>query len=158
MFRIYKFLFSYCPVLKYRVSLNCKSISVHVCWKSQCYGPQLMRDVPALANAGQAMKLFSHPCLFLFVSFLFLSLSSSFLFPFTSSSSLAFLQLNTINYDLHLRIIQTLCLHLSRSTPLRKTLTVNHYLCIEYFLHLSSLNRQSTCMHRRNLIHSLNIH
>ena len=48
-------------------------------------------------------------------------------------SSLSFLQLNTINHDLHLRIIQTLCLHLSRSTPLRKTLTVNHCLHIEYF-------------------------
>ena len=31
------------------------------------------------------------------------------------------------------RIIQTLCLHFSRPTPLRKTLTINHYLRIEYF-------------------------
>ena len=60
-------------------------------------------------------------------------LSLLFSFHFTSSSSLSFLQLNTINYDLHLRIIQTLRLHLSRATPLRKTLTVNHYLRIKYF-------------------------
>ena len=42
----------------------------------------------------------------------------------------------TINYDLHLRIIQTLCLHLSHSTLLHKILTVNHYVCIEYFQQL----------------------
>ena len=75
------------------------------------------------------MKMFSHPCL----SFpLVLSLSLSF-FHFTSSSSLSFHQLITINYDLHLYIVQTLCFHLSRSTPLRTTLTVNHYLLTEYF-------------------------
>jgi len=61
------------------------------------------------------------------------SLSSSFFFHFTSSSCLSFLQLNRNNYDLHLRITQTFCLHLSRSSPLLKTLTVNHYLRIEYF-------------------------
>ena len=43
-------------------------------------------------------------------------------------------QLITISHS-HLRLIQTLCLHLSRFTPLRKTLTVDHYLCIEYFQH-----------------------
>ena len=65
---------------------------------------------------------------------LVLSLSLSF-FLFTSLLSLihSFLQLITINYDPHLRIIQTLCLHLYCSTLLRKTLTVNHYLRIEYF-------------------------
>ena len=72
-------------------------------------------------------KLFSHPCLFLFVSS-FLFLLHFFLKP-------SFLQLNTINHDLHLRIIQVLCLHFSRSTPLRKTLTVNHCLRIEYYQH-----------------------
>ena len=45
----------------------------------------------------------------------------------------SFLQRITINYDPHLRIIQTLCPHLYGSTLLRKTLTVNHYLGIEYF-------------------------
>ena len=80
----------------------------------------------------QAMKMFSPSCL----SFLpLLSLSASF-FHFTSSSSFPFHQLITVNYyDLYLLIIQTLCLHLSRSTRLRKTLTVNHYLRIEYFQH-----------------------
>src|ERR1700761_7281171 len=77
-------------------------------------------------------ELFLHPCsvspCFLLV-FLF-RLFSPYL---TSSSSLSFLQLNTINYGLHLGIIQTLCLPFSRFTPLRKTLTVNHYLRIEYF-------------------------
>ena len=29
--------------------------------------------------------------------------------------------------------MQTLCLHLGRSTPLHKTLTLNRYLRIEYF-------------------------
>ena len=62
------------------------------------------------------------------------SFSLSF-FHVTSPSSLSFLQLNTINYDLHLRIIQTLCLRSSCSTPLRKTLTANHHLRIEYFQH-----------------------
>ena len=83
----------------------------------------------------QAMNIVFTP---LSVSFRFLSghsLSSSFLFPLHFSSSLSILQLNTINYDLHLRIIQTLCLHLSNSTPLNKTLTANHYLRIEYFQH-----------------------
>ena len=57
-------------------------------------------------------------------------------FYLTFSSSFSFLQLNTINCGLHLRIMQTLCLHFSRPTPLRKTLAVNHYLRIEYFQHL----------------------
>ena len=65
--------------------------------------PHLMRDVPALqgrdwyayalVNDAQAMKIV------LFVFFLF------FLSRLFSSSSLSFLQLNTINYDLHLHII-----------------------------------------------------
>ena len=73
----------------------------------------------------------SHPCLFLFVSFLLLlsHLPLSFHFYFFLKS---FLQLNTIN-DLHLHLTRTLCLHLSYSIPLRRTLTVNHYLRIEYF-------------------------
>ena len=45
----------------------------------------------------------------------------------------SFLQLNTVNYDLDLRITQTLCLHSSRSAQLRKTFSVTHYLRIEYF-------------------------
>jgi len=58
-----------------------------------------------------------------FLAVLFLSFSriSSFFSHRTSSSCLSFLQLNTNNYDLPLRIIQTFCLHLSRSSPLRKT-------------------------------------
>ena len=69
-------------------------------------------------------------CFFSLISFL--SLSTPLLpqvFPF--------LQPDTIN-DLHLCSIQTMCLlHLSYSTPLRKTLTVNHYLRIEwYFQHM----------------------
>ena len=65
----------------------------------------------------------------------FLALSLFLLLPSTSLLSLShsFHQLNTINYHPHPRIIQTLYIHLSRSTPLRKTLTVNHYLRIEYF-------------------------
>lgn len=43
----------------------------------------------------------------------------------------------TINHDLHLHLIQTLCLHLGPSTPLRKTLTVGHYLLIDYFQQLA---------------------
>ena len=86
-----------------------------------------------ITSHAQAMNIVFTP---LSVSLCFLSalFLSSFLFPlFTSSSSLSFLRLNIINYDLHLRIIQTLCLHFSRSTPLRKILTVNHFLRIEYF-------------------------
>ena len=66
---------------------------------------------------------------FYFFSLIFFSLSASLLpqvFPL--------LQLNAIN-DLHLRLIQTLFLHLSHSTPLHKTLTINYFLRIEYFQH-----------------------
>lgn len=49
------------------------------------------------------------------------------------SSNLSFHHLITINHDLYLRLTQTLCLPLSRSTPLHKILTVNHYLCVDYF-------------------------
>ena len=93
-----------------------------------------------LVNDAQAMKIVSAP---LSVSLCILSvlfLSSSF--SFTSSSSLSFLQFNIINHDLHLSLIQTLCLHLSYSTPLRKTLTVNHYLPIEYFRHPSEISNR----------------
>ena len=38
-----------------------------------------------------------------------------------------------ISHDPHPLLIQTLCLHLSSSTPLRKTLTVDHYFHVEYF-------------------------
>ena len=85
----------------------------------------------ALVNGVQAVKIVFTPCLFLFVFPSVLSLPFSF--HLTSSSSLSFLQLNTINYDPHPRKIQKLCLYLSRSTPLRKALTVNRYLRIEYF-------------------------
>ena len=76
------------------------------------------------------MKKFSYPCLSFFSSCpLSLLLSSST----QLSSRVSFHQLVAISCDLHLRIIQTLCLHLSCSTPLCKTLTVDHYLPIEYF-------------------------
>lgn len=29
--------------------------------------------------------------------------------------------------------VQSLCLHFSHTTPLRKSLTINHFLCIQYF-------------------------
>jgi len=86
----------------------------------------------ALVNDAQAMKIVFTP---LSVSLCFLSvlsLSSSFLLPLLFFLK-SFLQLNTIGDDFHLRLIQILCLHFSRSTPLRKTLTINHYLRIEYF-------------------------
>ena len=79
--------------------------------------------------------------LFPFSSFslVFLSLN------LTSSSFLSFLQLNTIKYDLSLHIIQIVCLHFSRSTPLGKTLTVNHFLRIEYYQQtLHPLSRVTT--------------
>ena len=61
-----------------------------------------------------------------------LSLLSSFALL---SSSLPFHQPITTNHDLHPHLIQTLYLRVGHSTPLRKTLTVNHYLRIEYFQH-----------------------
>ena len=86
----------------------------------------------ALVNDAQAMKIVFTP---LSVSLCFLSvlsLSSSFLLPLLFFLK-SFLQLNTIGDGFRLRLIQILCLHFSRSTPLRKTLTINHYLRIEYF-------------------------
>jgi len=90
-----------------------------------------------LVNDAQAMKIVFTPCLFLFVSFLFfLSLSLSFVFFLLSLHFFLEFFLSSThhnNYDLHLRIIQILCLHISRSSLLRKTLTVNHYLHVKYF-------------------------
>ena len=106
-----------------------------------------MRDVPALVGCtgyvrtwgkdAQAEKTLSHPCLFSLFPFCFLSLVVSLSSFFSLLALLLpqvfpFVQLNTIN-DLNLHSIQTLCLHLSYSTPLRKTQTVNDYLRIEYF-------------------------
>ena len=86
----------------------------------------------------------SYEKVFTLLSF-FLSYPSSLFFPPLHNFSQVFLfhQLIAINYGLHLRLIQTLCLHLSRSTPLRKTLTFNHYLHIEYFQH----GLASSCSH-----------
>ena len=91
--------------------------------------------VYALVNAGKAIQIFTP----MFVSLCFLSVFRFRLllsFYLTFSSSFSFLQHNTINYGLHLRMMQTFCLHFSRPTPLRKTLTVSHYLRNEYFQHL----------------------
>jgi len=121
-----------CTYHHIEVILPTSSVGNHSVW------PHLMRDVPALqgrtgtpthySKDAQAMKSFH---ILVFLSFLsFLSLLSSLT---QLSSSLSFHQLFTKNHGLHLHLIQTLCLHLSRSTPLRKVLTVNHYLRIEYF-------------------------
>ena len=106
-----------------------------------------VRDVPALVGRtgdvrtggknAQAEKTLSHPCLFSLFPFCFLSLVVSLSSFFSLLALLLpqvfpFVQLNTIN-DLNLHSIQTLCLHLSYSTPLRRTQTVNDYLRIEYF-------------------------
>ena len=88
------------------------------------------RNGPSATEQGLRKRCHT-PCFFLLVSLLFVLSRLLFSLSFTSSSSLSFLQLNTLNYD-HC-IIQTLSLHFNRSTPLRKTLTVNHYLHIEYF-------------------------
>ena len=110
-----------------------------------------MRDVPALVGrtgdvptrerTRKLRKRCHTPACFSLFPFCFLSLVFS---PSSFLSLLAlllpqlfpFAQLNTIN-ELNLRSIQTLCLHLSYSTPLRKTQTINHYLRIEYFQHHS---------------------
>ena len=91
----------------------------------------------ARVNDAQAMKIV-FTLLSVSLSFLpVLSLCLSSFFSFTSLLPQVFPhRLNIINYDLHLRIIQPLCFHSSRSTPLRKTLTVNHYLRIQYFQQL----------------------
>ena len=91
----------------------------------------------ALVNNAQAMNIAFTP---LSVSICFLSvlsLSSPFLFPLHFFLKFFLPSTNIINYDLHLRRIQTFCFHLSCSTPLRKTRTVNHYLRIKYFQHNS---------------------
>ena len=108
-----------------------------------------MRDVPALVvrtdnvrtreRTRKLRKRCHTPACFSLFPFCFLSLvlsPSSFLslLALLLPQVLPFVQLNTIN-DLNLRSIQTLCLHLSYSTPLRKTQTVNHYFRIEYFQH-----------------------
>ena len=74
-------------------------------------------------------KCFHTPVYLCFLTFLSQALSLTSLL-FLSHS---FHQLITTNYDLHLLIVQTLCLHSSRSTRLRKTFTVNHYFHIPYF-------------------------
>ena len=61
-------------------------------------------------------------------SSLLIFLSHTFSSSTPLSLSLSLHQLNTMNYDFHLRIIEVLCLHLSRSTPLRKAPTIDHYL------------------------------
>jgi len=73
-----------------------------------------------LSKGVQARKFFSHPCL----SFL-LVLSLSLFVSFASILPQVLLFFIIINYDLHLRPMHTWCLHLSRSSLLRKTRTVN---------------------------------
>ena len=94
-----------------------------------------MRDVPALQGRTgrrmhqskdvQAMKKVHAPIFLSFLSFSPFFFLLPQVFPFINFSQ-------SINHDLHLRLIQTLCLHLSHSIPLHKTLTVDHYLGIEY--------------------------
>jgi len=86
----------------------------------------------ALVNDAQAIQIVFTPLSVALCFLSVLSLSSSFLLPLLFFLK-SFLQLNTIGNDFHLCLIQILCLHFSRSTPLRKTLTINHYLRIEYF-------------------------
>ena len=106
-----------------------------------------MRDVPALVGrtgdvrtgerTRKLRKRCHTPARFSLFPFCFLSLIFS---PSSFLSLLAillpqvfpFVQLNTIN-ALNLHSIQTLYLHLSYSTPLRRTQTVNHYLRIGNF-------------------------
>ena len=77
----------------------------------------------------QALKSFTP------LSFLSSRLSSlhTFLPVDNLSRVFYFYRLITINHNLHLRSTQTLCLHLSRSTLMRKTLTIDNYLGIQYF-------------------------
>ena len=72
----------------------------------------------------------------LFHSLLFFSLLTSrpihnFLRVFTFYRCIA------VNPHVRLRLIQTLCLHLSCSTLGRKTLTFNHYFGINYFQNIT---------------------
>ena len=68
-------------------------------------------------------------CLSLFASFLFFFSRLFFSSHLTSSSSpSSSLQLNTINYDLHLRCVKTYY-------------DLNHYLRIEYFQHSLTVQR-----------------
>ena len=94
-------------------------------------------DVRTRESTRKQRKRCHTPACFPLLSFCFLSLAfshSSSLFPLALllPQVFPFVQLNTIN-DLHLCSIQTLCLHPSYSSPLRKTQTVDHYLRIEYF-------------------------
>jgi len=50
-------------------------------------------------------------------------------FPHT----IPFLTLSAVDRELLYCLIQTLCLHLSRSTRLRKNPIADHYLCVYYF-------------------------
>ena len=75
------------------------------------------------------MKSFHTPVFLSFLSFL-----SSL--PYSiSPKALPFYQLITINHDLYLCLVQTLCLHLNPSAPLRKIPAVDYYLGIHYFQH-----------------------
>lgn len=65
-----------------------------------------------------------------------LSLLNSPLPNYNFPQVIPFYQLIAINHDLYLRLTRTLSLHLNRSTPLRKTLIVNHYLRLDYFQHV----------------------
>ena len=79
-------------------------------------------------QATEKLLLFAFPSL--------LSLSASFLSPyFQLSSRGSFLYLNLTSPELLHCLTQTLCPHLSDSTPLRKTLLADH--C----LRINSLNR-----------------
>lgn len=82
----------------------------------------------------QATKSFSY----LFFFLVFSSLQSSFMFP-AFLSTLCY-TLNGGNNELPHYLIQDLCLRLSRSTPLGKTLMADHYLRIDYLQHYLLMN------------------
>ena len=83
----------------------------------------------ALVNDVQAAQI-----VFTLLSFFPSSLFSLIFFfsHFTSSSNLSFLQHNTINHGLHLRIIQKLCLHLRAcsvgTVPFRSPIQMDRFL------------------------------
>ena len=103
-----------------------------------------MRDVPALVGrtgyvhtrerTRKLRKRCHTPACFSLFPFYFLSLVFLSLPTLLFLQVFPFLQLNTINSGLSLRIIQKHCVSTS-AVRLRKTLTVNHYLHIEYFQH-----------------------
>ena len=70
----------------------------------------------ALVNYAQAMQIVFTPLSVSLRSLSVFLFRLLFSFYLTSSSSFSFLKLNTINYGLHLGIIQILCLHFSRLT------------------------------------------